>query len=153
MMDIATSGIQHDIYKKKTGHTRHMTYNTYAITSKAALIKYLHQAAFSPPKQTLLKAINNKQFSTWPGLTPRAVQKYLPDSAPAIDKGHIKRQKQGIRSTREKIKTVFDILETNRYLRPPITIDKENHLFAYHATLNPKNGTVYVDFTQKSPIR
>ena len=34
-----------------------MEYNTYAMTSKAALAKYLHQTAFIPPKQTLLKAI------------------------------------------------------------------------------------------------
>ena len=59
--------------------TKHMTYNTYAMKSKAALIKYLHQAEFSQPKQTLLKEINNKQLSTCPGFTAHAVQKYLPD--------------------------------------------------------------------------
>ena len=76
----------------KMVHTRHIAYNAYDMTSKAALVKYLHQAAFSPPKQTILKAINNKQFSTWPGFTARAVQKYLPYSGPATNKGHMKRQ-------------------------------------------------------------
>ena len=42
----------------------HMEYKTFAMAFKAALIKYLHEATLSPPKQTLLKAINNKQFST-----------------------------------------------------------------------------------------
>ena len=68
------------------------------MTSKASLVQYLHQAVFSPPNATLLKAVHNNQFVTWPGLTVKAVKKYLPDSSPATDKGHMKRQKQGIRS-------------------------------------------------------
>ena len=50
------------------------------MTSKASLIQYLHQAAFSPPKATLLKAVHNNQFVMWPGLTVKSVKKYLPDS-------------------------------------------------------------------------
>ena len=69
-------------------------HNAYAMTYKASLTQYLHQAAFSPPKATLLKALHNNQFATWPGLTAKAVQKYLPDSSPATDKGHMKRQKK-----------------------------------------------------------
>ena len=122
----------------KTENTKHMAYNAYYMTSKEPLIKYIHQAAFSPPKQTLLKAISNKQFSTWPGFTAREVKKYLPESAPAIDKGHTRRQNQGIRITKEKTKTALYILDTNRDLHPPITTDKENKLFAYYANLNPK---------------
>ena len=92
------------------------------MTSKVALIKYLHQAAFSQPKQTLLKVINNKQFSTEPRFTARAVQKYLPDSAPSTDKEHTKIQRQVIRSTKDKIMTAIDKLETNRDLHLSITL-------------------------------
>ena len=63
--------------------------NTYAMTSKASLVQYLHQAAFSPPKATLLKALHNNQIVTWPVLTVKAVKKYLPESAPATDEGHM----------------------------------------------------------------
>ena len=114
------------------------------MTLKAALIKYLHQEALSTSKQTLIKAIE-KKFSTWTGFTSRAVQKYIPDSAPETDKGHIKRQKQGIRSTKEKIKTVLESTETDRDLQPPINTVKENHIFAYHAALNPKDSTIYIN--------
>ena len=65
-----------------------MAYNSFAMTSKAALIKYLHQAAFSPQKQTKIKAINKECFSTRPGFTTQAVPKYLLDSALATDNGH-----------------------------------------------------------------
>ena len=47
-------------------------------------------------------------------------------------------------------KTALKILETNRDLHLQITPDKENHLFTYHATLNPENGPIYVDFTGNS---
>ena len=71
--------------------------NAFHTTTKAELIKYLHQAAFSPVKATWKKAIENGHFTTWPGLTPEAVEKYLPRHSPATDKGHMARQKQGVR--------------------------------------------------------
>ena len=74
--------------------------NVFHTTTKAELIKYLHQAAFSPVKATWKKAIENGHFTTWPGLTPEAVEKYLPRHSPATDKGHMSRQKQGIRPTK-----------------------------------------------------
>ena len=52
--------------------------NAYQMTSKAAIIKYLHQCLFCPPKNTLIKVIKNNQLTTWPGLTAEAVEKYLP---------------------------------------------------------------------------
>ena len=73
--------------------------NAFHTTTKAELIKYLHQAAFSPVKATWKKAIENGHFTTWPGLTVEAVEKYLPRHSPATDKGHMSRQPQGVRST------------------------------------------------------
>ena len=67
-------------------------------------------------------------FPTWPIIIDRAVQKYLPELAPATYKGHTKRQKQGIRSTKEKTKTALDKFEINRDLYLPITTNKENHI-------------------------
>jgi hypothetical protein len=71
---------------KADAATNHVANNAYTMTSKESLIKYLHQCLFSPPKRTLIKAIQNNQFTTWPGLTAKAVQQYLPDSLPATDK-------------------------------------------------------------------
>ena len=85
--------------------------NAYQMTSKAALIKYLHQCLFCPPKVTLLKAIRSNQLTTWPGLTTGAVEKYLPDHAPAIDKGNMRRQRKGLRST--TIRKSLEMIEHN----------------------------------------
>ena len=67
-------------------------YNIHALTSKESLVKFLQQCLFSPPKQTLLKALESNQFPTWPGFMAAAVRKHLRESSPATDKGHMKRQ-------------------------------------------------------------
>ena len=67
--------------------------NTYTMSSKELLIKYLHNYLFRPPKRTLIKAIINNQFATYPDLNTNAVHRYLPDALQATDKGHIKRQR------------------------------------------------------------
>ena len=105
------------------------THNAYAMTSKASLVQCLNQAAFSPPKATLLKSVNNNQFVTWPGLTVKAVKIYLPDFSPATDKGHMKQQKQGIRSTKEKIMMALSTIETARDINPPIEKETQNQIF------------------------
>jgi hypothetical protein len=89
-------------------------YNVHALTSKAALIKFLHQCLLSPPKTTLLKAVENNQLPTWPGLTTAAIKKYLPETSPATDKGHMKRQRKGLRSTKEKVQEALNIIEIER---------------------------------------
>ena len=109
-----------DNYKRMNETHKQYAHNMYAMTSKASLVQYLHQAAFSPPKATLLKAVHNNQFVTWPGLTVKAVKKYLPEFSLATDKGHMKWQKRGIRSTKEKIMTALSTIETARDINPPM---------------------------------
>ena len=92
----------------------HAVNNVYQMSSKEEVIKFLHQCLFCPPKSTLLKAIRNNQLAMWPGLTAEAVEKYLPESCPATDKGHMKRQQNGIRSTKQKIKKALNIIETQQ---------------------------------------
>ena len=83
----------------------------------------------------------------------KAVQKYLPESSPATDKGHMKRQKQGIRSTKDKIMTTLSTIETERDINPPMEKETKNHIFVYHAVLEPKTGKIYVEYTGNFPIR
>jgi hypothetical protein len=90
-----------DATRKLTTSTtppRQMANNVYQMTLKEALVRFLHQCLFLPPKQTLIKALDNGQLPTWP-LTKEAVVKHLPDHSPATDKGSMKRQRQGLRST------------------------------------------------------
>ena len=63
------------------------------------LVQYLHAACFSPVKSTWLKAIQNNQFITWPGLTTELVNKHLPKSI-ATAQGHLHRERQNLQSTK-----------------------------------------------------
>ena len=87
--------------KKPTTHT---TKNTYTINSKNTLIKWLHQCLFISPNTTLIKAYENNQFAIWPCLTANKVKGNFPYCTLATDKGHMKRQCQGLWSTKEKLK-------------------------------------------------
>ena len=133
--------------------TEEAAYNVHALTSKASLMKFLHQCLLSPPKTTLLKAIDNNQLPTWPGLTTNAVKRYLPETSPATDKGHMKRQRKGLRSTKEKVATALNSIEYERDMHPPLEKEEFNQLFCYSGQLDPKTGTVYTDFTGRFPLR
>ena len=137
----------HDIVQAEA--QLHYANNAYVTTSKAALIRYLHQALFSPTKATLLQAIQNNQLPTWPGLTADAVREYLPDTAPQTDKGHMKRNRKGIRSTRP----TQDEAEQEKADMTPETVHEEhNHLFAATCHIDSKDGTIYADLTGNFPI-
>ena len=122
------------------------------MTSKEELIRYPHQCLFCPPKPTILKAIRNNQLATWPDLTIEAVQKYLPESCPSTDKGHMKRQRKGIRSNRDKIKDALEHIEIARCMNPPEEKERMNQIFMILGCEDKKEGTIYADLTGKFPI-
>jgi hypothetical protein len=74
--------------------------NVYDLPSVNQTIKYLHAAAGYPVKDTWVKVINAGNYTTWLGLTAIVVHKHFPESN-ETQKGHMKRQRQGLRSTRK----------------------------------------------------
>ena len=48
------------------------------IKTKSGLIQYYHQCTFIPIRYTLIQVIKRHDFSKWPGLTLKSVQKHLP---------------------------------------------------------------------------
>ena len=112
--------------------------------------------------RTLVKAIENKKLATWPGLTEAAMQKHLLEAYPATDKDHMKHQRKGIRSTtlipdsnsnKGKTKAALEQIEIDRDINPPQEFEKQNQNFCYNGLTNEKDGTNFVKFTRKSPIR
>jgi hypothetical protein len=127
----------------------------------------LHQCAFSPPPSTWIKAINNNQFASWPGLTAEAVRKYLPDST-ATAKGHLRKTPAGVRSTQPKQPTInipipsdmkipanakIKLVPVNDDvdLFPPQEHNELNHVFRWAALADQINGTTYTDLTGRFP--
>ena len=126
----------------------HCANNAYTTKSNATLIRYIHQSLYSPTKATLLNTIRNQQLPTWPGLTTKAVQKYLPETSPQTDKGHMKRQRKGFRSTKQLPK---ETEEEKEDMTPAKVTEDHNHLFAASYMVNKKDGTMYSDITGNSP--
>ena len=65
----------------------------------------------------------------------------------------MRRQRKGIRTTREKLKDALEESETNADNHPPISKTKQNHLFYYLGKLDKTDGTIYVNLTGNFPIR
>ncbi len=65
-------------------------------------ILYYHAAAGFPTKETFLDAIHAGNYATWPGLTTALTNKHFPDSD-ETQKGHMKGQRQGVRSTKTRV--------------------------------------------------
>lgn len=81
--------------------TKEGIHNVYSLPSIKQSIRYLHAAASYPAKETWIKAITTGNCITWPGLTAEAVRKHFPKSD-ETQRGHMKRQCQGVRSTKER---------------------------------------------------
>jgi hypothetical protein len=71
----------------------------HTVQTKANSIRFAHQSLCRPHISTLLKAIKRGYLKGCPNLTAHGVNKYL-NPSPATAKGHMKRPRQGIRSTR-----------------------------------------------------
>jgi hypothetical protein len=67
---------------------------------------WYHAAAGFPVKETFIKAIRNGNYATWPKLTVTLINKHMPDSN-ETSKGHLKGQRQGIHSTKNKAFTAL----------------------------------------------
>ena len=78
-------------------------HNVYDLPSIEPAIRYLHAAAGFPTKATWLKAIRKGNYLTWPLLTVKNVHKFFPESE-ETQHGHMRGQRQGVRSTKVKIK-------------------------------------------------
>ena len=78
--------------------------NVYDCTIKRDIVRYLHRAAGSSVPPAWCTAIDNGNFTTWPGLSSHLVRKHLPKSL-ATAKGHMRQIRQNIWSTNPKEST------------------------------------------------
>ena len=79
-------------------HQQPAALNALAERSNPELSKWYHAALFIPVKKTLLQAIKNSHFTTWPRL-PVELMKHLPPSM-ATSKVHMKQIRKNINSTK-----------------------------------------------------
>jgi hypothetical protein len=76
---------------------------THSMKTQANAVKFAHQSLCNPKISTLLKAVRRGFLKECPNLSERLILKYLNPST-ATAKGHMKRPRHSIRSTRPKQK-------------------------------------------------
>jgi hypothetical protein len=118
--------------------------NVYSLPLMPQTIRYLHAAAGFPTKDSWIKAVKNGNYATWPGITVEAVNKHFPESV-ETQKGHMKKQRQNVRSTKQKV--IVDDDPDGVELTRAIT--KQNILVK---VINA-NETVFTNQTGRFPVQ
>ena len=138
----------------------HAANNLYTLPYKQQQLKYMHQAFFSAPIQTIIDAAHNDQLEGIPFLSkPALIRKYLAPS-PATPKGRMKRTKKGTRSTRPKPKKSkkaaaeppTEAQEVDCRVVPPDGQEAANNVFCFAALADKQTGTMYTDATGALPV-
>ena len=73
----------------------HQVNSAYNQRKKAELIIYQHAVLSAPPVATLIKAINNKWLTWFPGMTVNNARSHLPNSIQA-SMGHLARVRKNV---------------------------------------------------------
>jgi hypothetical protein len=73
----------------------------HSVRTRANAVKFSHQSLCNPTISSLMKALKRGFLKGCPNISEDLVTKYL-NPSPATAKGHMKRPKKGIRSTRTK---------------------------------------------------
>ena len=107
------------------------------------LIDYYYACLFSPIKQTFLRAINNGNFISWPGITAKSVTNFMTKSV-ATAKGHLDQEKQKLQSTSTKQADEVDDAF-------PSKISNATHQLCSAIVDYTAKDTAYADLTGRFP--
>ena len=120
--------------------------NVHNLPSISQTVKYHHPTAGYPVEDTWIKAIKNGNYITWPGLTAAVVRKFFPESD-ETQKGHMKRQRQGVRSTKALESIPEEENKTNNSPTPPTPKKMKDVYIKIHMA----NDTMYTDQPGRFP--
>jgi hypothetical protein len=113
--------------------------SVYNLPSKAEAVRYLHAALGFPAKETMLAAVRAGFLTSWPGLNVTAINKHFPESV-ETQKGHMKHQRQGIRSTKVPI------------VQPNVTEEERIAIEQALKTIKQKQRDIYVDIWEEKEL-
>jgi hypothetical protein len=113
-LDAAVQETQDDTILLATVEAANAIFN---LPNNQQTVLYYHAVAGFPPKETFCNALQAENYATWSGLTTQLVNKHLPDSD-ETQKGHMKRQRQGVQSTKQKALDYTVAKEQNIKIKP-----------------------------------
>lgn len=101
------------IAKVPTGTPTSLTLSSTILNRKTTLVRFYHQACFSPTTSAFLKSIDAGHFSTWPGFTSLLIKKHLHKSGATI-KGHLHQQFHNLQTTQPpSVNTLMPVPHTS----------------------------------------
>ena len=123
--------------------------------TKQDLATYLHAACFGPKISTLIRAVKNNQFTTWPGLTAKLL-KQLPNNIITTELAHIDQERQNLQSTKLKLHTPDTVKqEEDEHIDDFFPLSNapnvKTHDVAYRIIQFQPSGKAYVDLTGRFP--
>ena len=123
------------------------------LPSARQTLLWYHASAGFPPKESFIHAVRSGNYSTWPGLTVNMVHRHFPDSIETA-KGHLKGQRQGIRSTKQKaltklIETALVHIKIENPDSPPTNFARHYDIFFHVEDLSE---TIHTDQTGAFPF-
>jgi hypothetical protein len=95
--------------------------------SPAQLVAFAHAALFSPSLSTLQQALQKNYLPTFPGISPKLLSKYPPNSI-ATAKGHLDQTRKNVQSTKPKQTTLSPALAA-AVVPLPCNHDDDNDFF------------------------
>ena len=143
----------------------------HSVRTRANAVKFAHQSLCNPRISSLLKAVRKGFLKGCPNLSESLILRYL-NPSPATSKGHMRRPRQGIRSTRPKINKTDAINSPpcpvaqplppvlplfNNRPNPHIFVDDDEgasgaNIFCFGAFADRTSGIVYHDLTGSFPF-
>ena len=130
---------QIEILKKYIPSPSEAINNVCELPSIEPAIRYLHHEAGFPTKATWLKAIRNGSYLSWPLVNIKNINKYFPESE-ETQKGHMRTQRQGVRSTKNhrpaKAQILDDAKPTEELRQTPILKNKDIFIEIYSPKKN-----------------
>jgi hypothetical protein len=123
----------------------------YKLKTQPKLVQYYHAAVGFPTKPSWLKAIKNKQYPSWLGLTWEATNKHFPESK-ETSKGHGRKTRSGLRSTKTSATRGSNNDETNETTHPLCPHRKQKEEIMRTFDLNDEaKRLMYTDQTGRFP--
>ena len=106
----------------------------------------------SPPKSALLKAINNNQLTSFPGLTYDLIAKHIPPST-ATDKVYMIHTRQGVRSTSSQQQKILDarVLIDDMHTPQKMCSALDDTMSCFAVLADQNDSTIYTDLAGRFP--
>ena len=127
-------------------------------------VKFLHMACFCPSKSTLIRAVENENFATWPMFTSKNIKKHLP-KLEATTMGHLDQQRKNTQSTQKTNPINYNpsenAINSNANRRSskattPVTEAWQEHTHNTYANLlniNRPTGQIHTNQTGQFPVQ